>query len=271
MNYQTPEFAEYFDELPLWSARFGIALLERVPLRPGQTILDAGAGSGFLSIELAQRCGETSRVIAVDPWRAAMQRLERKLAHAGLRNVQPIIQDLESAEIPANSVDLIVSNLGLNNFEAPAAALQACFRAARPGARLFLTTNLVGHMDEFYRAYETVLTELGYVDRLPYLAAHVQHRATVESVHHLLREAGFTTVATHTSIFRERYANGSALLRHAFIRVGFMPAWKAIVPAELVQPVFAALEQRLNLEADRQGELSLTIPMACIEAQKPEG
>jgi len=67
IDYATPEFGDLYDELPLWSARFGLVLLDQIKLRPGITILDAGAGTGFLSIELAQRCGADTQVIAVDP------------------------------------------------------------------------------------------------------------------------------------------------------------------------------------------------------------
>lgn len=88
INCNTPEFGDLYDELPLWSAPFGLMLLEHVVLRPGMTILDVGAGTGFMTIELAQRCGSAATVIAVDPWAAAMQRLARKVDHLCLRNVR---------------------------------------------------------------------------------------------------------------------------------------------------------------------------------------
>jgi hypothetical protein len=40
IDYQTPEFGDFYDELPLWSAPFGLMLLEHVVMRPGMTILD---------------------------------------------------------------------------------------------------------------------------------------------------------------------------------------------------------------------------------------
>lgn len=55
VDYQAPDFGDYYDELPLWSAPFGLMLLERVPIKPALTILDIGAGTGFLALELAQR------------------------------------------------------------------------------------------------------------------------------------------------------------------------------------------------------------------------
>ncbi len=93
IDYKTPDFGDLYDELPLWSAPFGLMLLELVALRPGMTILDVGAGTGFLAIELAQRCGSDAKVIAVDPWEAAITRLVRKLDHLGLPNVRTVVQD----------------------------------------------------------------------------------------------------------------------------------------------------------------------------------
>jgi len=269
IDYQTPEFGDLYDELPLWSAPFGLLLLEHVSLRPGITILDVGAGTGFLSIELAQRCGSDSKVIAVDPWDAAIKRLTRKVEHLGLQNVRTLVQDAASIDLADSSVDLIVSNLAINNFDDPEAALRSCFRVAKPGASLFLTTNLVGHMSEFYEVYRSVLLERGFTSQLAALDAHINHRATVDSVKALLERAGFQFVEAVARTFRERFVDGSALLRHYFIRLGFLPAWKAIAPENAVEATFAALEKRLNNLAAERGELSLTIPAACIEAIKP--
>src|SRR5262245_17873823 len=91
----TPEFGDLYDELPLWSAPFGLLLLDRVPLRPGSVIVDVGAGTGFLSLDLAQRISG-STVHAVDPWGAACARLRRKIAQIGLTNVHVIEQDAVS-------------------------------------------------------------------------------------------------------------------------------------------------------------------------------
>jgi arsenite methyltransferase len=269
IDYKTPEFVDYYDELPLWSAPFGLMLLEHVILRPGMTILDVGAGTGFMTIELAQRCGPDTVVIAVDPWEAATKRLRRKLDLLGLRNVRILAREATTIDVPDASVDLIVSNLGINNFDDPEAAVRACFRVAKPGASLFLTTNLVGHMSEFYDAYRSVLRELGFADRLATLDAHINHRATVDSVRALLERAGFDFVNAVTHSFRERFVDGSSLLRHYFIRLGFVPAWKSVAPEGAVEQTFAALEQRLNAIAAERGELSLTIPAACIQAYKP--
>jgi arsenite methyltransferase len=267
IDYRTPGIGDLYDELPLWSAPFGLLLLDHVPLRRGITILDVGAGTGFLTIELAQRCGDDSQVIAVDPWEAAVTRLRRKVSHLGLTNVRTLVQDVATIDLPDASMDLIVSNLGINNFDDPEAALRACRRVAKPGADLLLTTNLVGHMAEFYETYRAVLIDMGFHDRIPILDAHVNRRATVESVRVLLERTGFTFVEAITGSFRERFIDGSALLGHYFMRLGFVPGWKEIAPEGAMERTFAALEQRLNALATEQGGLALTVPLACIHAR----
>lgn len=269
IDYSTREFAECYDELPLWSAPFGLMMLQHLPLRPDMAVLDVGAGTGFLSIELAQRCGPGSRVIAVDPWAGAMQRLRRKLDHLRLANVELMISDAASLALADNTIDLIVSNLGINNFDNATSVLATCFRVARPGGCLALTTNLVGHMQGFYDVYRESLRacDLDHLEQA--LDRHVGHRATDTSLKAMLHDAGFVDVNLHTDQFALRFANGTALLNHSFMRVGFMPAWKALVPAPQHALFFRTLEQRLNDLATRHGDLGFNVPMAYVAARKP--
>ena len=51
IDQQEAHFGDMYDELPLWSAAFGLRLLDRIPVRSGLTILDVGAGTGFLTVE----------------------------------------------------------------------------------------------------------------------------------------------------------------------------------------------------------------------------
>ena len=253
-----PEFGDLYDELPLWSAPFGLLLLDRVPLRPGSVIVDVGAGTGFLSLELAQRC-PGSTVHAVDPWGAACTRLRRKIAFIGLEGrVRVHERDAVSLPLPDGAADLVVSNLGVNNFENAPAVLAECFRVLRPGGRIFLSTNLVGHMAEFYEAFRSVLRPARHAA----LDAHIAHRATVPRVRAQLAGAGFVAGPVTEGSFRLRYANGAALFRHWFIRFGFLPAWIEVA-GEDAEAVLRTLQGKLS------GEVVLTVPMACIEGVKP--
>ena len=268
INFNSAGFGDMYDELPLWSAPFGLWILDRAPIGTGLTILDLGSGTGFLSVELAERCGPESLVIAVDPWPVAMDRLRRKIEQRQLRNIKLLEQDAATLGLPEKSVDLIISNLGVNNFDNPVSVLKVCSQVAKPGAAFLLTTNLVGHMKEFYDVFHRVLVQTGQVDRLAVLDSHINHRATVESVTVLLEGAGFEIMEVRTDSFRYRFASGSALLRHYFIRLGFIQDWKEIVTSDKEQGTFEILEKELNISAAMCGELALTIPMACFFAKK---
>jgi SAM-dependent methyltransferase len=243
--------ADQYDELPLWSAPFGQLILDQVPLRRGQTIVDIGAGTGFLTVELAQRSG-AARVVAVDPWAEAMEVLRRKVDYLGLTNVELMISDASKLDLADESVDLVVSNLGINNFDNAAGVLTECYRVLRPGGRLLLSTNLVGHMAEFYAAFRQVVEDVEALDR------HIAHRATVDGTLDLLEKAGFVAGVAATSEFKMRFADGTALLNHYFIRLGFLDGWLAIAGQEALD----AVEHELN----QRGEITLTIPAACFDA-----
>ena len=154
-----PDFADFYDELPLWSAPFAQRILERAPMARGLRVLDVGCGSGFLSLEFAQRCGPDSRVWAIDPWPAVMDRLERKLSYHGISNVELVRRDATNTGLPDAIADLVVSNLGINNFDDPAAVLAECRRALKVGGQLILTTNLSGHMAEVYEVLRDIVAD----------------------------------------------------------------------------------------------------------------
>ena len=83
---------------------------------------------------------------------------------------------------------------------------------------------------------------------------------------HTNEHGGFTVTRVVEREGVMRFADGTALLNHHFIKLGFLDGWKKVVPGR--EPiVFARLRDALNDLAARQGELRLTIPMAYIEAR----
>ena len=88
-----------------------------------------------------------------------------------------------------------------------------------------------------------------------------------ESTVRIFKKAGFNINNVVLDSFRMRYADGSSFLRHYFIRVAFLSAWKSIIAPERIQDFFKVLEKNLNDYASQKGELSLTIHMAYIEGK----
>ncbi len=265
-DFNDPQQAASYDELSLWSAMFGLLMFKHLPLRPGQVVLDVGYGTGFPLLELALRLGPTCKVYGIDPWEAARRRAREKAGLWQVPNAWPLPGDAAALPFPAERFDLVVSNLGLNNFSDPLAALQECRRVCRPSARLVLTTNLQGTMQEFYAVFENTLLELEQFQAVQALRKHVAHRATLKGMAELFQRTGFQLADVHEESAVLRYADGSAFLNHYFIKRGFMPAWKEIPAPANLEPVFTRLEAALNRLAQERGELALTIPMAYVEA-----
>jgi ubiquinone/menaquinone biosynthesis C-methylase UbiE len=255
-----------YDELPLWSSFAGALLLDEMPIGRGLRVLDVGFGTGFPLLELAGRLGQTCTLYGVDPWRQAIARAHAKRRVYGARNVVMIEGDAASMPFRDSAFDLVVSNLGVNNFDDAPAALRECCRVTAPSGALALTTNLQGHMQEFYDVFAATLRDLRLVAALDALAAHVEHRTTIERLSEALAIAGYSVRRTRESTVTLRFADGSALLRHYFIRLGFLGRWKQVVKDGDRQRVFQRLESNLNAVAIDRGELALTVPLAYVEA-----
>jgi arsenite methyltransferase len=256
------------DDFPLWSAPFGLMLLDHIRLRPKIEALDIGFGSGFPLLELAQRLGNSSTVYGIDPHKAAHERTQYKMNVLKIENVQLIKGDASSMSFPDDTFDLIVSNLGVNNFDNPQKIFIECFRVAKCDAQIVLTTNPKGHMDTFYLVFAETLKELHREDLMVNLTAHIEHRLTAEKICQHLEQAGFQITGIYQDSFRLCFLDGTTFFRHALIRTGFLDYWKRLIPKQDQKEVFTALEDNLNQVSKSRGTLELTIPIACIEAEK---
>jgi SAM-dependent methyltransferase len=79
-DFSSTRIITAYDELPLWSAMFGLLLLDEVPIAGVKVALDVGCGTGFPLIELAERLGPATHVHGLDPWAAALSRAAEKIA-----------------------------------------------------------------------------------------------------------------------------------------------------------------------------------------------
>jgi ubiquinone/menaquinone biosynthesis C-methylase UbiE len=252
-----PDYAEgAYDELSFWSSRFGALLFAHLELRRNIVGLDVACGTGFPLFELAHAHGPSSHFTGLDVWPEALVRARRKLAVYGLTNIA--LQEGDAAAMPFAdaSFDLITSNLGINNFADPPAAMRECHRVARSGARIALTTNLTGHMAAFYDVFrETLRTRQPAL--VPKLDAQEAHRGTRDTIEELLVEAGFRVTQMVEDEFFLTFADGTAMLRHPLVGF-FLEGWRTVTEDD---DVWRAIESKLNAESP----LRMRIPMLYAE------
>jgi arsenite methyltransferase len=261
----SPEMVSTFDEQPLWSAAFGLLLFKHLELKPNLTAVDIGSGAGFPLLELAERLGPSSRCYGVDPWHNANSRAKQKIKDYGLSHVQIIEESAEQLPFDDGTVDLIVSNLGINNFANPDRIFKECRRVLKTGGRLALTTNMNGHWQQFYDVFEGTLRELNKDGIIPALTAHQEHRGNAKSIARLFTANGFTVSKSIEDSFDMKFVDGTALLNHHFVKLGWLASWKELIPAGDHEMFFTHLEANLNKYAVAHQSLTLTVPMLYME------
>lgn len=263
----TPQLAATYDELPLWSSPFGLLLLNNLTYRRHLTILDIGYGTGFPLLEIASRFGETCRCYGVDLWKNARNIAEQKIKNYDLHNVTLLEASAENIPLPDKSVDLIVSNLGINNFANKVDTFAECYRLLKKGGELAITTNLFGHWNEFYKVFEDVLKELALGEAYNELEALQQNRGTVESVEKLFTSAGLKVTKKIQDSFTMGFADGSAFLNHHFVKLGWLSSFRDIIEESEREKVFSLLEPKLNHISQENG-LVLSVPMLYLSGVK---
>ena len=268
-SFNFGSLTDFYDELPLWSAPFGLKLLEHVEYKKNLTALDIGFGNGFPLTELAMRLGDSSVVYGIDPWKAAIDRANRKTAFYGITNVKIIEGVAESIPLDNNSVDLITSNNGINNVTDRDQVLSECSRIARKGGQFIQTMNLNMSMFEFYRQLERILNEMHLWHEIDLMHKHIaSKRPPLNEMVSMIEKHGFVIRDLKHDQFDYRFADGTAMLSHYFIRLAFMDSWIGLLPQDKTEQVFDAVETRLNEQSRILGGIKLSIPFVMINAVK---
>lgn len=108
-------------------------------IKPGDTVLDLGAGAGNDVFVARSLTGETGEVYGIDFTAEMVAKAQQNRAKLGYHNVHFLLGDIEDMPIPRNSIDVAVSNCVMNLVPNKQKAYAEVFRVLRPGGHFSIS------------------------------------------------------------------------------------------------------------------------------------
>jgi len=104
-------------------------------LNHGETVLDLGSGGGIDVLLSAKRVGPSGKAYGLDMTDEMLALARENQRKSGLENVEFLKGEIEHIPLPANSVDVVISNCVINLSADKDQVLREAFRVLKPGGR----------------------------------------------------------------------------------------------------------------------------------------
>jgi SAM-dependent methyltransferase len=108
-------------------------------LKVGERVLDLGSGGGIDVLLSAKRVGPTGRAFGLDMTDEMLALAQRNIAAAGATNVELLKGNIENVPLPAESIDVVISNCVINLAADKQSVFAEIARVLRPGGRVGIT------------------------------------------------------------------------------------------------------------------------------------
>ncbi len=178
-----------------------------IDLRAGETVLDLGSGGGIDVLLSARRVGPTGFAYGVDMTDEMLALALENKAKAGVNNVAFLKGRIEDIPLPANAVDVVISNCVINLAADKSVVLRDAFRVLKPGGR-FAVSDVV--------AEGAVPPELRR--NMEAWVGCLAGALETDTYERLLREAGFEEISIEIT---RRYTAAEAGLDPATLPAGW--------------------------------------------------
>lgn len=111
-------------------------LYKALDVKPGMTIADIGAGSGYHTFKLAPLVGDDGKVLAVDIQPQMLAILRERIRKEKVKNVELVQSTEKDPKLKPESVDLIVMVDVYHEFAFPYEMMEKMVASLKPGGRI---------------------------------------------------------------------------------------------------------------------------------------
>lgn len=222
--------------------RFAVGeyLMRLAAVQPGEDVLDAGCGTGELTIKLAD-AAHPGRVLGIDNAPGMIKVAIHKAKTAGARNVAFRLRDMQKLDF-VGEFSLIFSNSALQWAWEHEAVLAGFFRALRPGGRLALQFTAKDFSPPLLSALDRIAAEIA---GCPYRGGkYPWFMGEPESYSELVKAAGFREVDIYRKEWPLRFATVQKAV--AFFRAGGLQPYLALLPETARDAFCRRLAQELT-------------------------
>ena len=113
-------------------------LVRALQLKPGEAVADIGAGSGVISLRMAEQLLPDGRVFAVDVQDEMLERLKANCLRFGIKNIEPVKGTQYRTGLKPASIDMAIMVDVYHEFEFPHEMMSDIATAMKPGGRVVL-------------------------------------------------------------------------------------------------------------------------------------
>lgn len=212
LTLDTPDLAAHYERNSVdRQFKAGKRLIERIGLRPGQSVLDVGAGTGLLAAHVAQIVGDDGFVHGVDPLPLRIEIAQSK-ARPNLKFSVDNAYDLKA--FPPESFDVVYLNAVFHWFPEKLEPLRNFHRLLKPGGKLALSTGSKEHPNRIHEIQQRVLARPPY-NGYSRPQQGLPHRVSPDELRNLLDQTGFEIVSLDVEANANVHKDAEAAIAHS--------------------------------------------------------